>query len=500
MTNAPALQAASMIADYFATGRLDGLPSDHFIQGAWHPPALGTYMEIFDPGRGVVFTKAAAGGADDVAAAVAAGKRAYRLWRAISPSARGRVLAKAAALFRAEAQRLGVIEALESGKTLNEALGDVESAARLFEYYAGAADKIEGESIPLGPQAFAMTMPEPVGVTAHIIPWNYPISTFARSVAPALATGCAAIVKPAETTPHTALLMAEILHHAGLPAGLCNVITGRGGDAGAALALHPEVAHISFTGSPATGARVMQMASEHFAKVSLELGGKSPVIVLADADLNIAADGIISAIFENAGQICSAGSRLVVEKRIHRPLLELVCQKATSLTIGHGLQGYDMGAINSRPQLEKILGFLEGARQRGRHFACGGTAYIAPDHPGGWYVTPTIIDDLPDDDPCVQEEIFGPVLAVQIVENAEAALAAGNCTRYGLMAGLYTRDLPTALGMARDLCSGGVTINEYWGGGVQVPFGGTGWSGFGREKGLEALRNFTQTKSIVYKI
>jgi acyl-CoA reductase-like NAD-dependent aldehyde dehydrogenase len=495
----PAL-ATALIAEYFATGSLGGLPADHFVDGVWHPPASRARMGVYDPGCGVEFTAVAAGTAEDVAAATASAGRGFAAWAAISPSDRGRLLANAARLIREEATRLAVIEALESGKTFAEALGDVGSAARLFDYYAGAADKIEGQSIPLGSQSFALTMPEPIGITAHIIPWNYPISTFARSVAPALAAGCAAIVKPAETTPHTALLLGQLLHRAGLPAGLCNVITGTGGEAGAALAAHPAIAHVSFTGSPATGTRVMQAAAGHFARVSLELGGKSPVVVLADADLAAAADGVLGAIFENAGQICSAGSRLVVDERVHRPLLDLIRQKAAAITVGHGLCGHDMGAINSRRQWEKITGFLDGARQRGRHFTLGGAPCTDPDHPAGWFIPPTIIDDLPSDDPCVQEEIFGPVLAVQVVGTTAEALAAANCTRYGLMAGLYTKDLPAALGLARDLRCGQVTVNDYWGGGVQVPFGGTGWSGFGREKGLEALRNFTQVKSIVYRM
>jgi aldehyde dehydrogenase (NAD+) len=500
MAQTPPAIAAAMIADYFAHGTVSGLPRDHFIDGRWSPPASGEHMEVVDPGRGAVFALAAAGGQGDVAEAVVSAERGFAAWLGVAPSDRGRVLARAAMLMREQAERLAVIEALESGKTLAEALGDVAGATRLFDYYAGAADKIQGESIPLGAHSFALTMPEPVGVTAHVIPWNYPIATFARSVAPALAAGCAAIVKPAETTPHTALLLAEILHNAGLPAGLCNVITGTGPEAGAALVAHPHVAHVSFTGSPETGRRVMQAAAEHFARVSLELGGKSPVVVLGDCDLEAAADGVIGAIYENAGQICSAGSRLVVERRVHGPLVERIKSKALALSLGHGLRGHDMGAINSRGQWEKIVAFLDGARMRGRRFALGGEAHTDPKMPGGWYIRPTIIDDLPSDDPCVQEEIFGPVLAVQVVDSVAEALAAANCTRYGLMAGIYTRDLPAALNLARDLRSGQVTVNDYWGGGVQVPFGGTGWSGFGREKGLEALRNFIQVKSVVYRV
>ena len=393
-----------------------------------------------------------------------------------------------------------MIEALHSGKTLAEARGDVGGAARLFEYYGGAADKIQGDSIPLGRDYMGFTLIEPVGVTAHIIPWNYPISTFARSVAPALAAGCSVVAKPAETTPLTALLVAEILSEAGLPAGVCNVVAGSGKRAGAALVAHDGIDHVSFTGSTVTGKAVMQSAATHFASVTLELGGKSPVIALADCDIEAAANGVIGAIYENAGQICSAGSRLVVERPIREKLVERIVAKAEKLTVGHGLKGHDVGAINSKRQLDKVVGFLEDATRRGRRLATGGRRVTDPDHPEGWYVAPTVIDDLPINDPCVQEEIFGPVLAVQVVDSPEEALAAANGTRYGLMAGIYTRDIGNALALCRDLRSGQVTVNDYWGGGVEIPFGGTGHSGFGREKGLEALRTYSRVKSMVHRL
>jgi aldehyde dehydrogenase (NAD+)/betaine-aldehyde dehydrogenase len=319
-------------------------------------------------------------------------------------------------------------------------------------------------------------------------------------VAPALAAGCSVVAKPAETTPLTALLVAEILSEAGLPAGVCNVVAGRGKGAGAALVAHDGIDHISFTGSTVTGKAVMQSAATHFASVTLELGGKSPVIALADCDIEAAANGVIGAIYENAGQICSAGSRLVVERPIREKLVERIVAKAEKLTVGHGLKGHDVGAINSKRQLDKVMGFLEDATRRGRRLATGGRQVTDPDHPEGWYVAPTVIDDLPINDPCVQEEIFGPVLAVQVVDSPEEALAAANGTRYGLMAGIYTRDIGNALALCRDLRSGQVTVNDYWGGGVEIPFGGTGHSGFGREKGLEALRTYSRVKSMVHRL
>src|SRR5262249_49583416 len=296
------------------------------------------------------------------------------------------------------------------------------------------------------------------------------------------------------------VMVAEMLAEAGLPAGVCNVVAGTGRGAGAALAAHRRVDHVSFTGSPATGTAVMQAAATHFASVTLELGGKSPVIALADCDIEAAANGVIGAIYENAGQICSAGSRLVVERPIHDALVGRVVDKAGKLTVGHGLKGHDVGAITSERQLGRVMGFLEEAGRRGRRILVGGKRAVDRDQPRGWYVQPTVIDDLPVNDPCVQEEIFGPVLAVQVVDSPEAALAAANGTRYGLMAGIYTRNIQNALALCRDLRSGQVTVNDYWGGGVEIPFGGTGKSGFGREKGLEALRTYSRVKSVVHRI
>jgi acyl-CoA reductase-like NAD-dependent aldehyde dehydrogenase len=491
--------SSRLVAEYFQTGTLAGLPSRHFIGGRWVESAGGGQMESFDPGSGRAFTSFAAGSADDVDRAVVSARQGFEAWRRLRPVERGRILAKAAELILAQSDRLAVIEALDSGKTLAEARGDIRGAARLFEYYGGAVDKLQGDSIPLGLGNIALTLLEPLGVVAQIIPWNYPISTFARGVAPALAAGCAVVAKPAETTPVTALLVAQILVEAGLPEGVCNVVTGTGPEAGAPLAAHPGVDHVTFTGSPATGISVMQAAATHFASVTLELGGKSPVIALADCDVEAAADGAVGAIFENAGQICSAGSRLVVERPVHDALVGRIVAKAAALKVGHGLRGNDVGAINSARQLERIMGYLDDAARRGRRIVVGGKRLTPPDS-GGWFVAPTVIDDLPINDRCVQEEIFGPVLAVQVVDSAEEALAAANGTSYGLMAGIYTRDLGKALALCRELRSGQVTVNDYWAGGVEIPFGGTGRSGFGREKGLEALRAYCRVKSVVAKI
>jgi aldehyde dehydrogenase (NAD+)/betaine-aldehyde dehydrogenase len=490
-----------LAAEALAKGGLDGMPDGHFINGAFVAARSGRSFESLDPGTGKAFARFAAGDADDVADAVGAAERALAgPWGRMKPAERGRILMATAGLIRANAHRLAVAESLDVGKPVGEALGDVMGAARAFEYYAGAADKIEGEAIPLGRDYHAFTVNEPVGVTAHIVPWNYPISTTARSLAPALAAGCTAVVKPAETTPATALMLAALLSEAGLPAGVVNVVTGFGGEAGAPLVAHPAVRHVTFTGSVATGQRVMKAAADNVTRVLLELGGKSPLVVLADADLEAAAEGVIGAIFENAGQICSAGSRLVVERNIHAALLEKVVARAKALRIGHGLRNPQLGPVNSAAQLAKVAGFVEAARARGRAVATGGKTTADPETGLGWFYEPTVIDDLPADDPIVREEIFGPVLAVQVVDGLEEAVAAANGTDYGLVAGIYTRDLSKALAFARDVDAGQVYVNEYFAGGIEVPFGGNRLSGFGREKGLQAVASYCRLKSVAVRI
>lgn len=490
-----------LAAEALSQGSLAGLPDGHFIDGTFVAARAGRSFESFDPGTGKPFAHFAAGDADDVADAVSSAERALAgPWGRMKPAERGRILTAAAAVIRANAHRLAVAESLDVGKPIGEALGDVMGAARAFEYYAGAADKLEGETIPLGRDYHAFTVNEPVGVTAHIVPWNYPISTTARSLAPALAAGCTAVVKPAETTPATALMLAALLVEAGLPSGVVNVVTGFGGDAGAPLVAHPAVRHITFTGSVATGQRVMKAAADNVTRLTLELGGKSPLVVLADADLDAALEGVLGAIYENAGQICSAGSRLVIERSVHAAFVEKLVARAAALTIGHGLRNPQVGPVNSAAQLAKVEGFVEAAKARGLAVAVGGKRTADPETGLGWFYEPTVLDDLAADDPIVQEEIFGPVLAVQVVDGFEAAVAAANGTQYGLVAGIYTRDLSKALAFARDVDAGQVYVNEYFAGGIEVPFGGNRLSGFGREKGLQAVTSYCKLKSVAVRL
>ena len=459
-------------------------------------------VQTEDPATGRVIGSFPAATADDVGRAVENSRAALKgEWRAMTPTARGRVLARAAAILRREAGRLARIETLDSGKPLREAKGDMETSASYFEYYAGFADKLQGDSIPLGPDYMSFTLHEPVGVTAHIIPWNFPLTTTARGVAPALAAGCTAVVKPAALTSLTSILLADILEEAGLPAGVYNVVPGHGREAGAALVSHPDIAHVTFTGSVATGIGIMQSAAKHVASVTLELGGKSPLVVLADADLDAAVEGTLKAIYMNAGQVCSAGSRLVIERRVHAAMMERLVPRVQAMRPGHGLDDPAIGPLVSAAQVKIVADFVEDARKANSLNVVAGGCRLTPEGmERGHFYAATIIDDAPKDARVVQEEIFGPVLTVQIVESPEEAIAVANGTEFGLCAGIYTRDISRAMTFARDVDAGQVFINQYFAGGVPTPFGGTKMSGFGREKGLAALASYYRVKCITTRL
>lgn len=493
------MTADALAAAWLSDRRLPALPATHFIAGAW-TEAGPARMDLFDPGLGAPFHAVAAGGAEAVDRAVRAAHAAQEGWGRTKPSARGAILRRAATLLRAEAGRFAFVESLDSGKPLQEAEGDVASAARAFDYYASAAETIEGDTFPLGDAYLGFSTPEPVGVTAQIIPWNYPISTAARGVAPALAAGCAVVAKPAETTPLTMLMLAELLHRAGLPAGACNAVSGMGAEAGAALAGHPLVRHVTFTGSVPTGQAVMRAAAVSIASVLLELGGKSPVIVLKDADLDAAADGVAGAIFENAGQICSAGARLVVERPVHAAMVARVLQRAARLRMGHGLRRATLGPLHSAAHCDRVAAMVDAAKARGLRPLIGGRAAVDPETGAGWFYEPTVFDAVPADDPMAHDEVFGPVLTVQVAEDAADAVRLANGTDYALVAGIYTADFALAHRIARDVDAGQIYVNEYFAGGIEVPFGGNRRSGFGREKGVAALRTYQRVKSVAARI
>lgn len=480
---------------------LDNLPKQMVIAGEKVEAVRGLRFETYDPATGQPIGSVPQADTDDVDRAVAAAKAALAgSWRQVLPAERGRILHKVARLLRRDQEHLASVESLNCGKPLRESLADIETAARYFEYYAGAADKLQGDTIPLGLDLVSFTLPEPVGVTAHIIPWNFPLATTARGVAPALAVGNTIVVKPAEQTPLTSLLLADLLQQAGLPEGVYNVVTGLGHEAGAALTAHPDVNHVTFTGSVGTGQTVMRAAAQHIASVTLELGGKSPIIVLADADLDAAVAGTLKGIYLNSGQVCSASSRLIVERAVHTVMLEQLVKSSGQLTHGHGWDDPDLGPLISPQQLTKVSQYVSQAKARGIEVAIGGTPKQVHGLEGGWFFEPTILDQVPASDFVAQEEIFGPVLAVQVVDSPEEALSVANGTQYGLVAGLYTKDISRALTIARDIDAGQVFINQYFAGGVETPFGGNKLSGFGREKGLAALQNYSRIKCITARL
>lgn len=492
---------ATLAEEALATGRIPGLPDKHFINGGFVAAQSGGAMESLDPGTGKAFIRVAAGDKADIDRAVGAAKKALQgAWRRLPPPARGRILHRTGALILEDLARLAVAETLDSGKPLKEALADARGAARAFEYYAGACDKLQGETFQLGPDHHAYSVYEPAGVTAHIIPWNFPLATLARGVAPALAAGCGVVAKPAEQTPLTALMLADLLARAGLPPGVFNVVTGTGAEAGAPLVAHPDVDHITFTGSVGTGAAVMRAAAANVTRLVLELGGKSPVTVLADCNMDAALDGVLGAIFEHAGQVCSAGSRLVIERSIHAEFMERLVKRAEALTIGHGLRDPQLGPLNSEAHRQKVMAYIEDAKKRGLDIVTGGHVIENDAVGGGWFVAPTIIDNLKPDDRLCQEEIFGPVLAVQVVDDFAEAVAVANASEFGLAAGIYTASFARAERYARDVDAGQIYINEYFAGGIEVPFGGNRKSGYGREKGLEALRGYSKIKSVAANI
>ena len=468
------------------------------IGGEW---VGGTRKEVFptiDPGNGDVLAEVTRGYEEDVHQAVQAAQQAFERtwWASEHPRKRAQVLYRIAQLLRDRAEELAVMESMDSGKPLRQAKEVMESAAQYFEFYAGAADKLYGQTIPLGQRYLDYTVREPMGVTAHITPWNYPLAVASHGIAPALAAGNTVVHKPAEQTPLTALRLGELAMEAGLPPGVLNVVPGFGPDAGAALAKHPGIHHLTFTGSVETGTLVMQMAAENMVPVTLELGGKSPNIVFADAPLEPAIKGALQAIFQNAGQTCSAGSRLLLEKSVHARFVSALAQETEQLRLGHGLSDPDLGPIVSEEQLARVLSYLEIGKQEGATVVTGGTRAEDGELKRGFFVHPTLFDAVQNSMRIAQEEIFGPVLAILTFREPEEALQLANATAYGLVAGIWTRDIGKAHHLAAWIKAGQIYINNYFGGGVAAPFGGYKKSGFGREKGLEALRHYAQVKNV----
>jgi aldehyde dehydrogenase (NAD+) len=474
-------------------------PPEHFIANRWVAPATGATLPMIDPSDGRPFAAIAFGAAEDVDAAVRAARHAYDgIWGRTAPAEKGRILARLARAILDHAEQLALIEARDCGKPLAQAHNDVAACARYFEFYGGACDKLHGDTIPYPAGYTALTWREPHGVTGHIIPWNYPLQIFGRSIGGALAAGNACVVKPAEDACLSLLRVAELAAGVGLPEGALNIVTGLGREAGAALAAHPGVDHLSFTGSPTTGAFVAGAAAKRHCPVTLELGGKGAQVVFADADLEAALPVIVNAIVQNAGQTCSAGSRLLVERSRYEEVLARVGERFAALKVGPAFADLDCGPLIRAGQLARVRGFLADAERDGHPTVATGT--IVPDAPaGGYYVEPTLIRDVPANCRLGCEEVFGPVLAAMPFADEADAVRLANVTEFGLVTGVWTGNGARQHRMARAIRSGQVFVNSYGaGGGVELPFGGVKHSGHGREKGFEALYGFTVVKTVVF--
>ncbi|APX97764.1 aldehyde dehydrogenase family protein [Natronorubrum daqingense] len=469
-----------------------------FIDGTESESASGETISVVDPATEEPFTSIQAGSASDVDRAVDAALEGQTEWYGLAPAERGRILRRASDLIADRRDELARLLTRENGKPISQARTEIDAASRYFEYYSGMADKIQGETIPLGREYVDYTIQEPLGVTGHIIPWNFPAAIFGRTVAPALTAGNAVVVKPAEQTPLTALEFAQILDEAGAPSGTVNVVTGYGVDAGEPLTEHEDVSCVAFTGSVETGKAVAAAAGRQLTPAHIEAGGKNPNVVFPDADLEQAVEQTLISIFtRNAGQVCSAGDRLIVHEDIREAFLERLVEEVESLEVGTGLDDPDIGPLVSEAQYETVSEYIEiGSSEVGEPIV-GGAPEETED---GYFVEPTVFDGASNDDRISQEEIFGPVLTVIPFSTEAEAIELANDSEYGLTAGIFTTDLERAHRFARDVVAGQVYVNEWFAGGVETPFGGFRESGFGREKGLEAVEQFTATKNVGLKI
>ncbi len=473
----------------------------HFIDNRRVAAIEGGQIDVIDPSDGAPFAQLARGTAADVRAAITAARRAADggAWGRMAPADRGRLLHRLHEAVAAHRDELATIEMRDCGKPRRQALADASALARYFEFYGGACDKWHGDTLPYTPGYAVMTWYEPHGVTGHIIPWNYPMQIFGRSVGGALAAGNACVVKPAEDACLSLLRVAELAAECGFPDGAINIVTGYGHEAGQALAEAEGVDHLSFTGSAAIGTRVAQSAALRHVPVTLELGGKSPQIVFADADLDRALPAIVNAIVQNAGQTCSAGSRLLVERSAYARVLDALAARFSALEVGPAARDLDVGPLIRASQLQRVERFLAAAHADGARTVAQGQ--IVPDAPAnGFYARPTLLADVKPEAALAREEVFGPVLAAMPFEDEADAIRLANATSYGLVAGVWTADGGRALRMARAVRSGQVFINDYGaGGGVELPFGGVKSSGYGREKGLTALAGFSVLKTVVIR-
>src|ERR1700678_2032175 len=477
-------------------------PRKMLINGQWVNAASGKTFPTYNPATGEILAQVAEGDREDIERAVKAARKAFDNgpWRHLTAAERARLIWKLADLIESHTEELGYLESLDNGKPLAVAkAADVPLAAELFRYMAGWATKIEGNTIPLsvpytpGAKYLAYTLREPVGVVGQVIPWNFPLLMAAWKLAQALATGCTVVLKPAEQTPLSALRLGELIMEAGFPDGVVNIVPGYGETAGAALTSHPDVDKIAFTGSTEVGKLIIHAAAGNLKKVSLELGGKSPNVVLGDADIDSTISGAAAAIFYNQGQVCSAGSRLFIEKSIFDKVVDGVAQKAESICMRQGFDpDSDMGPLVSEEQMHRVLGYMEEGKKEGEK-SLGGGERIGDK---GYFVKPAVLVNTNPNMKVVKEEIFGPVVTAIPFSDPNELVAQANNSMYGLAAGIWTRDIKKAHALAAKLRAGTVWINCYNVFDAALPFGGYKQSGWGREMGHEVLKNYTEVKSV----
>ncbi|MDQ2089621.1 aldehyde dehydrogenase family protein [Marimonas arenosa] len=469
-------------------------PSKCLIDGAWVAPAGGEVLPLMNPSTGEQIGEIARGRAADVDAAVAAARKAYdSVWSRTPAAERGRILMRLKTLVEEKVEALARIEALDVGKPLKQARADAVALARYMEFYGGAADKLMGETIPYLDGYTVYTLREPHGVTAHIVPWNYPMQIIGRSVGAALAAGNACVLKPAEDACLTALAFADLAKAAGLPDGVLNVVPGWGHEAGAALSGHPGIDHVSFTGSVATGAMIQAAAAKNVVPVTLELGGKSPQVVFDDADIDTALPFLVNAGIQNAGQTCSASSRILIQRGVYDEVVGRMAERYALLRVGPAMDDLDVGPLISAKQKGIVSGYLD----QGDDLETAALGQLVNAPKGGNYVAPRLFAGVSAEHALARDEIFGPVQVAIPFDEEEEAVKIANGTDYGLVASIWSRDGARQMRLARAIRAGQVFINNYGaGGGVELPFGGMGKSGHGREKGFEALYGFTVLKTV----
>jgi len=477
-------------------------PTGNWIDGGWQPPTADGWLDVEDPSTAKLFSRIPASDARDVDHAVAAARRSFEsgAWSRITPSDRGRTLWALASLVRANLEDLARLETHDAGKPIREAREDIAGVADIFEYYAGWTSKIFGQTVALPGGQIGMVLRTPVGVVGTITPWNFPLYVAAWKVAPALCCGNSVILKPSELASLSCLALGELASASGMPDGVFNVVAGLGDPAGAALAGHPGVDVLAFTGGTLTGRKVMEARASLIRPVQLELGGKSPNVVFADADIEKAAAGAAFGIFYTQGENCNAGSRILVERSIYDRFVEILVARAESLQVGPPAdEATDMGALISRPHLEKVAGYVEIGRAEGVTVATGGET-LTDELGGGYFYAPTVLADVEPEARVFREEIFGPVVTVTPFDDDDAAIQLANATDYGLAAGVWTKDVDRALRCLQQIESGYVWVNTFNSTPVEAPFGGVKLSGFGRDCGSQAIDTYTTWKTVAWAL